>query len=301
MPKYTEDELAMLTPEERAGVLDKDPDPAEEDHKRQQAELAADGDDAEDDDDQEDADESKDEPENEAKDDDKPESDAKPAGEGSQDESQQGDAKAEPAAPREARVPQFTMPEAQRDFGKEIADIQKLYEEGEISNAEYTAKLLDIGSAKATAELIPKLNQDMAASAWAQAQEDFYASHPEYNKAGLRAALDVHVQRLDDGKLGNGALLAKAHAALQEELGVTATAPSAKPAAPKLPDRSEAAGRAKALNKAPKTLADVPTAEDAPDTTGDKFAHLDNLGGLALESALAKLSPAEVDEYLART
>jgi hypothetical protein len=47
----------------------------------------------------------------------------------------------------------------------------------------------------------------------------------------------------------------------------------------------------------PPSLGDMPAAE-LSETSGSEWAHLDRLGGLELEAALAKLSPAEQDRYL---
>lgn len=75
--------------------------------------------------------------------------------------------------------------------------------------------------------------------------------------------------------------------------------PAASPAAAK-PTQAEAEAARKAdLSKLPPTLANTPAAADAS-ITGNKFAHIDNMGRMDQEKAVAAMSDAELNEYLDR-
>ena len=52
-----------------------------------------------------------------------------------------------------------------------------------------------------------------------------------------------------------------------------------------------------AKGKLPKTLSDVPVADDAG-TSKDKFADIDSMDGVELEAALANMTPEQEQEYL---
>ena len=74
----------------------------------------------------------------------------------------------------------------------------------------------------------------------------------------------------------------------------TAKAPAAAPSPPVKPPRA-AADR----SQLPPTLAHIPAAADPTVTGSDEFAHIDRLSPSAAERAIAKLTPAEQDRYLA--
>lgn len=130
----------------------------------------------------------------------------------------------------------------------------------------------------------------------------------DYDKPALNAALDAEVKRIandpanadKDGKW----ILEKAHESVKEQFGITARAPTAKEDADKAKRAAEeqrkkaaAAERAKAAGT--KNLSQVPAAA-AEDTRNDtEFAHLDQLDGMDLENAVARMSP-EAQERWAR-
>ena len=74
----------------------------------------------------------------------------------------------------------------------------------------------------------------------------------------------------------------------------TAKAPAAAPSPPVKPPRAAAD-----LSQLPPTLAGIPAAADPTVTGSDEFAHIDRLSPSAAERAIAKLTPAEQDRYLA--
>lgn len=76
----------------------------------------------------------------------------------------------------------------------------------------------------------------------------------------------------------------------REDLGIKPVA--AAPAAPAKPARGVD------RSAIPPTLSRVPPSADSA-ISGDEFSHLGSLDGAALEKAIAKMSPEELDRYLA--
>lgn len=128
----------------------------------------------------------------------------------------------------------------------------------------------------------------------------------------LNAALDQAVKDLanakdKDGKLVNDDkpgrwFLREAHKQVMKDIG-RGKAGAAGGDAAETPEEKKAKAKAAVdarktdPKKLPKTLAKVPAA-DAEDTEGDpKFAHLEGLDGLDLEDAVARMTPAQQDEW----
>lgn len=117
-------------------------------------------------------------------------------------------------------------------------------------------------------------------------------AHPEY-KAGtpMFHALNGMLRELQGEAMAAGrtqydvALIDEAHRRIQEAMG--------RPAAP-------AAATRKPAREIPPTLAHTPAAAATPTDDGNRFAHLDRLAGEAYEDALARLSDADREAYLAQ-
>lgn len=135
---------------------------------------------------------------------------------------------------------------------------------------------------------------DAQLNTWAnQTVKDFLSGHADAygdTEGFLYDALDREVARLQVGEYKddkfNPAILQRAHERIQQGIGAIGGAP--KPKTPGEPDR-----------QIPPRLSNIPAAaEDSLDAGGD-FAYLDRLQGQAYEDAFAKLNPAQQEAYLA--
>jgi hypothetical protein len=202
------------------------------------------------------------------------------------------------------------MPEAgDRDFqaeltelGKQLQALAKQFEDGEITTQEFTAKQFEIwdarsrlSQAQAKAETAREIND----AQWARDVKRFLRDNEQYKSPILYQALNAALTEVNKDpanvSLDGDELLEKAHGLVAKEFGVVPPR-SVKPRTRPLPKPGEA--EAKAIKAAPKTLADIPAADDAS-TGADRYVHLDRLDGIALEQALAKMTEAEAEAYLA--
>lgn len=171
-------------------------------------------------------------------------------------------------------------------------------------------------------------NQQAAEQFWAHEQKLFFDDHPEYydkekGKDGkeqlvpnpvMMGALDATVKRLA-GKEENANrtgmwFLKEAHRIVSSKFAPK-EAPAAddkekekdkgkKPVAEKKPIPKDKQRKAN-LKVVPKTLGNVPAADDNDTGNDGEFSHLDKLaekGGMEFEEALSKLTPAQQDRYL---
>jgi hypothetical protein len=279
MPKYSDEELAFLSPEERAGALEEDDtggavtEMVDDDEKE---ELKAD--------------------ETQAADDETAEEREEPKAASAETP----EPKAEPQPMPAAELPELPVGEV-KDWAALRLEAKTKYEEGDLSREEYDEKLVAITLEQAEANFNARYNEGVQRAKWERDQQIFWDQNKDLaNKAGLRAALDAHVSAIDNetgGKLDGFTLLTRAKAKLDAELGVEAPKaddPKPKTTARPLPKPGEAEKRA--IDKAPKTLAEVPAA-DRHEETEDKFAHLDNLNGEEFEMAIARMSKADQDAF----
>lgn len=181
-----------------------------------------------------------------------------------------------------------------------LAALKAQFGEGEVDIEEFTAEFERLSVELQTAEVARRVEehaarreQEAAASAWQTAQDRFMAQDGNalfnaQNKAAFNEvafdALDVQVQKLSrdpaNAKLGYDELLAKASQRVREAFNLNK--PTARPQKREQPSL-------------PPNLGTLPAA--APNAHGGRFEHLDAMGGMELESALAKMSDAERDAY----
>ena len=282
MSKLTEEELALLTEEERDGYLDDE------------------------DDDEGEGEEGNDDPQDDptlAVDD--PAAAAQAAA-----NDQEGDDQGDGAETKE----EFTT-QPKPLFNTEIpADIQaqrteidekedaldKQFDEGDITFSEHKKALREINQqrnaldrAELKAELAAEAYQTQIDNSWQASQTAFFASHPELNTANevQMTALDDLVRQETKATLDKGGSigvpeLERAYTKYKQAFNIEAAAP-----------KQAKAPSAKNEGVIPPNLGKLPAAT-ANDTDDGKFAHLDRLEGVAFEDALAKLSDAQRDEYL---
>lgn len=189
------------------------------------------------------------------------------------------------------------------------AALRQKYDDGDITFAEYEAdkekldeQRMDIRLAVEKAETATQMARQQEQNQWNADCNTFLEQHPDLyqgetnaaNLADLDAAIKaIAVMPSSAGKSGPQ-VLAMAHRAVMAARGspvvATATAPAAAPAKPIIPKPA-----------LPPDLGKMPSA-GVTDTGEGKWASLDRLQDAnpeAYEAALAKLSQAEQDAYLA--
>jgi len=312
MPKesFTDDELDMLTDEERQGLLEDDGADEEGDDENgessgeagaaeDKAETGEKGDvDGKADAGVEDGAGQAEEPEKAA---------AKPAGEseaedpGAAEEAGSDTNVEEPHSP----LPKYDVPANADARLKEIeAELDALdgqVDDGEITMKEFRAKERALRSESADIReqmMRASISRDAEVQTWfKQTVPAFLAEHPEYEAGGiLHDMLNTKVKALQAAaaEAGNSqtspAILRQAHESVRAELAKVGLEK-------KSATTQDGAKKEKPKRELPPTLAHVPAA-DISDTDSE-FAYLDRLSGDAYEDALAKLSDDQRDRYLA--
>ena len=279
------EDLAMLTDEERAGLLD---DEDEDDDQ--------DVDDADDDDTGADgkADDKGDE--NDADVDDSQDAGADKDGEGED----KLDDPIKPTPLFKAELPADI--EAKRTaLDTQEDDLVKKFDEGDITFAEYNKELrslnrerADLDRAELKAELAQEAQQSQVEQTWQTTANTFVAEHPLISKnETMWNSFDAIVRRVTAETMQKGEQpsrrdLEKAYKQWTEDLGIADAG------------TQKSQPKQKKQNVVPPNLGKVPAAT-ANDTDDGKFAHLDRLAEsdpLAFEAALAKMSDAQRDEYM---
>ena len=280
MSKLTEEELALLTEEEREGYLADDEDEdGEGDEGDDDPTLAVDD-----------------------------PATAPPAA-NPQDGGEGGD-QGDGAEPQEQLMAQpkplfnADLPadiEAQRTaLDEKEAAIDQQYDEGDILFTEHKQALRDINKqrnaldrAELKAELAAEAYQTQIDNSWQASQEAFFSAHPEFkiDNEAKWAAFDQLVKNetksvLDKGGVVGVPELERAYTKYKQAFNIEAASP-----------KQAKAPASKNEGVVPPNLGKLPAAT-ANDTDDGKFAHLDRLEGVAFEDGLAKLSDAQRDEYL---
>ena len=283
----SEEDLAMLTEEERAGMLDDE-----------------DEDNGTDGDDQGDDDAGDDDTGADGKADDK-DDDSQDAGADSntQDDGEGEGELDDPIKPTplfKAELPADI--EAKRTaLDTQEDDLVKKFDDGDITFAEYNKELrslnrerADLDRAELKAELAQEAQQSQVEQTWQTTANTFVAEHPLISKNETTwSSFDAIVRRVTAETMQKGEQpsrrdLEKAYKQWTEDLGITDAG------------IQKSQSKQKKQNIVPPNLGKVPAAT-ANDTDDGKFAHLDRLAEsdpLAFEAALAKMSDAQRDEYM---
>jgi len=299
--KHTDEELALLTDEERAGLLEGEEPSQPEEDKPAPATAAADAA----------------EPE-------KAEEPAPAAQEAAQpanaapEQPKPADAPEEPERTR-AAVPDWTAPadakEKLADIDRREAELDGKFDAGEVTQKQYREALRVIDAERRAIEEA-RLKADIAAetraAVWAQQTVSaFLDRHAIYkDNETLFAALDVEVRKLQASAQDPFApsILTKAHAKVQsafQAIGGKAEEPKAKveetkPQAKPAPVAPDTKIEVKPRDPIPPSLAKVP-ASDPESLDGGKFAALARLMDTdfrAYERELSRLSEADQDAFL---
>ena len=286
----SEEDLAMLTEEERAGLLD-DEDEGE----------GTDGDDQNDDDAGDDdtgADGKADDKGDDSQD---AGADSNTQGSGKDGEGQgELDDPIKPTPLFKAELPADI--EAKRTaLDTQEDDLVKKFDEGDITFAEYNKELrslnrerADLDRAELKAELAKEAQQSQVEQTWQTTANTFVAEHPLISKnETMWSSFDAIVRRVTAETMQKGEQpgrrdLEKAYKQWTEDLGISDAG------------TQKSQPKQKKQNIVPPNLGKVPAAT-TNDTDDGKFAHLDRLAEsdpLAFEAALAKMSDAQRDEYM---
>lgn len=296
------EELAMLTPAERAGL---EADDGDDDVGDEDIGGAGEG-----------------QPEDKAKAKPEPDPEAEPKKEPAKEPAEleiKGEDK-EPgheATPDKAKAtpPQTEVPLFKSDVPKDISDRLKAldakedalvdrFEDGDLTTREYNAELRKVNKERSTlewqehkAELSEESTQSQREQAWYNTANGFLGQHPEITANETRyASFDVVLRKVTSAVIANGgwpgqAEIEEAYQQWAADLGIkTDPAPTPAPApqnpAPKQPD-------------IPPSLAKVPAA-GLEQTDDGKYAALDRLSEsdpLAYEEEIAKMNEAEFEAY----
>lgn len=194
----------------------------------------------------------------------------------------------------------------------ERRDLMRKFSEGELTDEEYQAqldaaeqKLDSLKDTKRAAEFnqrVAQANEKAVMESWKASVNGFFKATKETegidyaNNRVLNSALDTVVKDLatakdDAGNLVHGDkpqrwFLKEAHRLVKENFGIVAVPKGAKPGA-----KQPAAGKAPDLSKVPPAISRAPAAGASDD--GGEFASLDGLTGMALERAVARMSPEQ--------
>lgn len=298
MNDFTEEELALLSPEEREAISDsiEDEDKAkelvtEEEVPKEEA-AGAGKDDAE---------------------------DAAPKVEASLEEAEPEEPpKVAPVVVPRQVEPYFVL-EAEKTYGTQeeieakIAEVDQQFEDGDISLTEFNKQRTAYVQALHEINMFEKINVQVqkaaAEKAWKDSQADFYRDNPDYHEYRVKNVAFVDaVNRLlasDQSKTMTDAQVLNAAKAECEQWfnpSNRAVNPTDKEDVQVPTEKRtvvDAVKKAQAEKAATvKTLSKVPVAKDSMGI--DKFDAIDELEGQAFENALAKLSEAELAVYAAR-
>lgn len=199
-------------------------------------------------------------------------------------------------------------PEKLAKIADDKAALANEFDAGDITGAEFQRRLdvlnkdeRAIETAVNNANLTAQLEQNRAKQVWGAQCDAFMASDagkPYMADKALMDQFDETVKAISmmshNRKLPGDQILAKAHAMMNLERGIS-SAPGANqttaPAAKALP---------KPKDPLPPTLQNVPSA-DVTDTGGGQFAHLDRMASndpIGYERELAKMTDAQRDAYM---
>lgn len=214
-----------------------------------------------------------------------------------------------------APVYQVVLPDdfeqRQQDVNGKLAELRQKFRTGEIEVDQYeverdtlSAQLNELTSLQTKAEIAREMQQQARhqeintslTAVMAQAKADGI----DYNDPKQAAMFDRYANFLagDPDFAGKSVaqIHAEAHKNVLQRLGKSAATPAPAPA---IPPAAAPTPRKTPLDTAPKTLAQVPGADDAnTDLNGGEFTQLDSLDGLELEDALARLPKAQREQYL---
>lgn len=209
-----------------------------------------------------------------------------------------------PTTPRPRGVIDATLPEDydQRVSANEkaLADLDKAYDEGDISHSEWREQLRkldresrELERMKDRAELAQESSQQALMAHWQGLIQPFLAKHPELGEDDVSmSGFDSYLKQVTGPVMQAGG--APGQAEIDKAYGLWCKRFNFTPAG----EQQQAPAGRKPIT-APPTLGGLPVSNGNSVEDG-RWAALDRLEGVAFEEALAKLSQAELDEYSKR-
>lgn len=209
-----------------------------------------------------------------------------------------------PTTPRPRGVIDATLPEDydQRIAANEkaLADLDKAYDDGDISHSEWREQLRkldresrELERMKDRAELARESSQQALVNHWQGLIQPFLAKHPELGEDEVSmSGFDSYLKQVTGPVMQAGG--APGQAEIDKAYGLWCKRFNFTPAG-----EQQAAPAGKRPITAPPTLGGLPVSNGNSVEDG-RWAALDRLEGVAFEEALAKLSPSELDEYCKR-
>lgn len=297
--------LALLSDEERAAIEGSELSPEE---LAAMKEIAGDDNDGYEDEDGEQDDNGGD-PAQAASDKGNADTDPAPAaGENTEGEAEPATALADNYAPRyQAKLP-ADFEEKLNGLTQESMELAKQFKEGDLEFDEYNQKISDINArrdelntVRIKAEIAAEMNSQSLEQQWVGTVKNFnarVAKEVDYAKDEAKAGdLDTFVKALAD-KPENADkpmswFLEEGHRRVKALHGIADVKTAG---GDKQTSQGEPAKRKPPVDAAPKTLAQVPGSDGPGDLAGE-FADLDNLEGMELEQAIARMSPAQRERY----
>jgi len=199
-----------------------------------------------------------------------------------------------------------------QELNDRLKDVQQKFDEGEMAFEDYLEqrdqikdqiKDLDL-TAKIRAEMEAKSQEDAAKAAEQQWNQDVATFNTDNQEALKDKALYNTFVKQANAKLADSDFDNMGNRELLDQALKEAKAINGYKETPTNDEVAEARRKANAKKKEQadqtQTLGDVPSAADN-DTGKDEFAYLEKLSGEALEEALAKLSPEQEKRYLMGT
>lgn len=210
-----------------------------------------------------------------------------------------------PTTPRPRGVIDATLPDDydQRVSANEkaMADLDKAYDDGDISHSEWREQLRkldresrELERMKDRAELAQESSQQALMAHWQGLIQPFLAKHPELGEDDVSmTGFDSYLKQttapvMQAGGTPGQAEIDKAYGLWCKRFNFTQAG-----------EQQQQAPAGKKPITAPPTLGGLPVSNGNSVEDG-RWAALDRLEGVAFEEALAKLSQAELDEYSKR-
>lgn len=217
------------------------------------------------------------------------------------------DAPAETFAPRyQAELP-ADFEEKTNGLNQESMALAKQFKDGEIDFDEYNQKISDINArrdelntARIKAEIAAEMNSQSLEQQWVDTVKNFNAQVAkeidyanDQAKAGeLDTFIKVFAAKPENADKPMRWFLDEGHKCVKALHGIG----DVKPSGGEKQDAKTVTNRKPPVEAAPKTLAQVPGSDGPGDLAGE-FADLDNLEGMELEQAIARMSPAQRERY----
>lgn len=189
------------------------------------------------------------------------------------------------------------------DIDKRRAELDEQFDDGEIDQTEWRKAVRDLDREEEglktqaiKAQMAQEMHEQAQRKAWVDTVNGFLDDNPGYRAHQLRYnALNQTVIAIANdpanGNLSGRQILERAHREVHEAFGLPLEAPA----------QQGKQGKGKGKPQIPPTLGHLPAAETG-DFENSRFAHLDRLlerSPEKYEAALAKLSEADYDAYLA--